>query len=142
MYHGLSLSYLLTGEKGHLSVSTIVLLVLTETLSSPSLPHFSFPPFLFSSLLFLLPSYMGGSTLPAEQSPAHVDKKKEEEVNQLLNKIRRVESQSRRVPAPSPSVDVVLGSQWGDEGKGKLGKSARKGGGRTNGWARSREGCE
>ncbi|TFJ80152.1 hypothetical protein NSK_008709 [Nannochloropsis salina CCMP1776] len=68
----------------------------------------------------ILVGYMGGSTLPAEQSPAHVDKKKEEEVNQLLNKIRRVESQSRRVPAPSPSVDVVLGSQWGDEGKGKL----------------------
>lgn len=126
MYHGISLSFLLSGEKSHLSVSTIVHLLLTETLSSPSLPFFSFlSPFLFSSLLFLLPSYMGGSTLPAEQSPAHVDKKKEEEVNQLLNKIRRVESQSRRVPAPSPSVDVVLGSQWGDEGKGKLGKSAR-----------------
>jgi len=126
MYHGLSLSFLSSGEKSHLSVSTIVHLLLTETLSSPSLPFFSFlSPFLFSSLLFLLPSYMGGSTLPAEQSPAHVDKKKEEEVNQLLNKIRRVESQSRRVPAPSPSVDVVLGSQWGDEGKGKLGKSAR-----------------
>ncbi len=35
-------------------------------------------------------------------------------------KIRRVESQTRRVPPPRPSVDVVLGSQWGDEGKGKL----------------------
>jgi len=31
-----------------------------------------------------------------------------------------VESKTRVTP-PRPSVDVVLGSQWGDEGKGKVG---------------------
>ncbi|KAM3568277.1 hypothetical protein VYU27_009599 [Nannochloropsis oceanica] len=65
--------------------------------------------------------YFAGTTIPAHQTPATADKKKKEEaVHQLLEKIRRVESQTRRVPPPRPSVDVVLGSQWGDEGKGKL----------------------
>jgi hypothetical protein len=85
---------------------------------------------------------------PAEQSPDKA--KKEAEVNELLQQaspfiismgwmsigamnppcsqssssnqhlqIRRVESKTRVTP-PRPSVDVVLGSQWGDEGKGKV----------------------
>lgn len=37
----------------------------------------------------------------------------------VLWQIRRVESKSRFLPV-RPSVDVVLGAQWGDEGKGKL----------------------
>ena len=90
-----------------------------------------------SSFLPPFPRYLAGTTTPAHQTPATADKKKKEEaVHQLLEKIRRVETQTRQVPPPRPSVDVVLGSQWGDEGKGKLGKTGEKEGGWGGKYAR------
>ena len=44
-------------------------------------------------------------------------------IYQRLDEARRQREQALDTPAPAPKrhgIDIVLGAQWGDEGKGKL----------------------